>query len=102
MLRPLILASCLLAIAGAALARPPAYKAPEETAALAPGPDVDIADANCSACHSVDYITTQPRHLPDPKAFWSAEVAKMRNAYGWKTSDEDAAKIVKYLSETYR
>lgn len=102
MLRPaLLLAGCLL-VAGAAVAKPPAYIAPEETVSLAPGPDVDIVDANCSACHSVDYITTQPRHFPDPKAFWSAEVTKMRTAYGFKTSDEDAAKIVNYLSETYR
>ena len=101
MLRPTLLAFCILA-AGAAVAKPPAYTPPEETASLAPGPDVDVVDANCSACHSVDYITTQPRHLADPKAFWSAEVTKMRNAYGFKTSDEDAAKIVNYLAETYR
>lgn len=100
-LRAAILAGCVLA-AGAAVAKAPAYKPPPETASLAPGPDSDIADANCSACHSVDYITTQPRRLPDPKAFWSAEVTKMRSAYGFKTTDEDAAKIVKYLSETYK
>lgn len=83
-------------------AKPPSYKPPEETAALAPGPNMDIAEASCSACHSVDYITTQPRHLTDQKAFWTAEVAKMRSAYGFKTTDEMAAKIVQYLSETYR
>jgi cytochrome c5 len=83
-------------------AKPPAYKPPEETAALAPGRDMDIAEATCSACHSVDYITTQPRQLADQKAFWTAEVTKMRSAYGLKTTDEMAGKIVQYLSETYR
>ncbi len=101
MLRPAIIACCVLA-AGAAIAKPLLYTPPAETASLAPGPDVDIVEANCSACHSVDYITTQPRHLADANAFWSAEVGKMRHAYGFKTSDEDAAKMVKYLSETYK
>ena len=84
------------------LAKPPAYVAPEETATLAPGPNVDIAEATCSACHSLDYITTQPRSFPDQKAFWTAEVAKMRSTYKLDTTDENAAKIVDYLAATYR
>jgi mono/diheme cytochrome c family protein len=100
MLRPLIMAVGVLA-ASAALAKPPAYEPPPETAQLAPGPDVEIAEANCSACHSVDYITTQPRGHADPKAFWSAAVVKMKNVYRYKGADEDMAKIVDYLAATY-
>ena len=100
-LRSILLAAALLA-AGGALAAPKPYQAPPETASLADGPDVDLVDANCSACHSVDYITTQPRGLADPKGFWTAEVNKMKKAYGYKADDQDAAKIVAYLTEVYR
>ena len=42
-------------------AKPMSYDLPEETAALKPGPDVEVVQGNCMGCHSVDYITTQPR-----------------------------------------
>jgi mono/diheme cytochrome c family protein len=91
-----------VAAAGAAVrAAPPTYRAPPETATLAPGPDLELAQARCSACHSADYITTQPRNFANPRAVWTAEVAKMRKVYGATLSDEDAAKIVDYLVATY-
>jgi hypothetical protein len=98
----------LLAIAGAGLAlgagpgsaKPIPYKAPPETAKLAPGPNLDSAEGYCAACHSVDYITTQPRSVG--AGFWQAEVTKMIKAYGAPIPDEDAKKIVDYLNATYR
>jgi mono/diheme cytochrome c family protein len=75
--------------------------APPETATLAPGPNLELAQTQCGACHSVDYITTQPRSFADPRAVWTAEVAKMRKAYGAPVTDEDAAKIVDYLVAAY-
>ena len=77
------------------------YTLPDETAALTPGPHVDVAQV-CGSCHSVDYITTQPPGHADPRAFWSAEVAKMRKAFGAPVDDKDAAQIVEYLASTYR
>ncbi len=74
---------------------------PPETAALAPGPNLEVARSHCGLCHSVDYITTQPRSFADPRAVWTAEVAKMRKAYGAPLTDDDAAKIVDYLVATY-
>ena len=74
---------------------------PEETASLAPGPGREAAEANCTACHSADYISTQPRGLPDPGAFWAAEVAKMRHAYGAPIEEQDARAIVDYLVAAY-
>lgn len=92
----------LLALpAGAAAAAPIAYELPAETATLAPGPDHDLVQGICTACHSADYITTQPRPLADPRAFWTAEVAKMRGPYAAPVSDEDAKKVVEYLAATY-
>jgi sulfite dehydrogenase (cytochrome) subunit B len=87
---------------GSATPEPVRYSgAPLETATLAPGPNLQVAQAQCGMCHSVDYITTQPRNFSDPRAVWTAEVAKMRKAYGAPLTDEDAAKIVDYLVATY-
>jgi mono/diheme cytochrome c family protein len=94
-------ASAAALIAGATAAAPVQYKAPPETARLDPGPNLAIAQAHCALCHSVDYITTQPRNFANPRAVWTGEVAKMRKAYGATISDEDSAKIVDYLVATY-
>ena len=49
----------LIAVASSALAETLVYPLPPETAELKPGPGVDTA-AVCQACHSADYISTQP------------------------------------------
>ena len=90
-----------LALASTAAAAPVPYTPPPETAKLAPGPNLEIAQSHCGLCHSVDYITTQPRNFANPRAVWTAEVAKMRKAYGAQMTDEDASKIVDYLVATY-
>jgi mono/diheme cytochrome c family protein len=90
-----------LCAGGAASAAPRSYVLPDETAALADGPNLDIAQGNCSACHSADYITTQPRPLPNPQAFWTAEVVKMQKLYGAPIEDGDVPKIVDYLVHAY-
>jgi sulfite dehydrogenase (cytochrome) subunit B len=91
----------LLALPGAALAAPVIYHPPAERTDLVPGPDRDLTRGACAACHSLDYITTQPRSFPDMHAFWAAEVAKMRGPYGAHIGDADAKKIVEYLSGAY-
>jgi mono/diheme cytochrome c family protein len=86
-------------MAGVAAAKPATYELPDETATFKPGPHQDVAQNNCSACHSADYLTIQP-----PKkgaAFWQAEVTKMRQVYRAQISDEDAKQIVEYLSQSY-
>lgn len=93
-----LLAGCCLT---AALAAPVQYELPAETAEYAPGPHQDVAQSNCGACHSVDYISTQPRNLRDPRAFWTAEVAKMQKVYGAPIDDADAKLIVEYLVAAY-
>lgn len=91
----------LLALPAIALAAPVSYHPPAETAMLAPGPGRDMAQGICATCHSVNYITTQPRSSPDMRAFWTAEVTKMRGLYGAPIDDTQAAKIVDYLAATY-
>jgi sulfite dehydrogenase (cytochrome) subunit B len=101
-MRRIMLAAAMAAgLTAAALARPVSYDLPEETAELAPGPGLEIAQANCVACHSADYIATQPRTLRDPAAFWTAEVNKMRHSYGASVEDSDVKAIVDYLVATY-
>jgi mono/diheme cytochrome c family protein len=96
---------CLAAVAvlgfGSVVAAPVQYKLPEETAAFKPGPNLDVVMNNCTACHSADYISTQPQGPKFKKDFWQAEVTKMIKVYGAPIDDADVPKIVEYLAGTY-
>ena len=98
LLAPAAIAGLLFGSAGAA---PVNYKLPEETAAFKPGPNLDVVQNNCTACHSADYIGTQPRGPKYKKDFWQAEVTKMIKLYGAPIDDADVPKIVEYLAATY-
>ena len=95
----LALAGCLLL--ASAQAAPVSYTLPEETAAFKPGPNLDVVKANCAACHSADYVQTQPRGEKFKKDFWQAEVTKMIKVYGAPIDDADVPRIVEYLTATY-
>lgn len=86
---------------GPLLAAPTSYKLPEETAAFKPGANLDVVRNNCTACHSADYINTQPRGPRFKKDFWQAEVTKMIKVYGAPIDEADVGKIVDYLAATY-
>jgi hypothetical protein len=94
-----------MAVAGAipavVSAEPVSYVLPDATATLEPGPNVDVVQNNCFACHSVDYIQTQPRGPKFKKDFWQAEVMKMIKVYGAPIDEADVSKIVEYLAQTY-
>ena len=85
----------------AATASPIGYKLPEETAAFKPGDGLDVVKSNCAACHSADYVKTQPRGEKFRKDFWAAEVTKMIKVYGAPIEDKDVGKIVDYLTANY-
>ena len=99
-LLPAIAAITALSL-GSLTAAPVNYKLPEETVALKPGPNLELVKNNCTACHSVDYISTQPRGPKFKKDFWQAEVTKMIKVYGAPIDDADVPKIVDYLTATY-
>jgi mono/diheme cytochrome c family protein len=82
-------------------AAPVSFTLPDETAAFKPGANLDVVQNNCTACHSADYIQTQPRGAKFKKDFWQAEVTKMIKTYGAPIEDADVSKIVDYLSENY-
>ena len=77
------------------------YTLPEETVTFAPGDNRDVAEANCTGCHSADYIQTQPHGEKFKRNFWQAEVTKMIKTYGAPIDPADVDKIVDYLAADY-
>ena len=96
----LVASLALAAAVGSAPAAPVNYKTPDEVAAFKPGPNLEVVQGNCTACHSSDYIATQPP-MKDKKGFWQSEVTKMIKVYGAPIDDADVGKIVDYLATTY-
>lgn len=80
-------------------ATPVTIELPEPEQSLKAGEGRDVTLNNCQACHSLDYIATQPPRKGAP--FWDAEVKKMVKVFGASISDEDAKKISAYLVQTY-
>jgi sulfite dehydrogenase len=73
---------------------------PPETAALKPStlPGYQKALQNCTACHSAQYMQTQPA---SSHAWWTAEVSKMKHVYGAPIADADMSAIAEYMFATY-
>ena len=73
--------------------------ADEQAIALKKAPGLDKVEANCAACHSLDYIVM---NSPYPNAaLWDAEVTKMIKTYGAPITDADAKEIAEYLKKNY-
>lgn len=88
---PIIAAACLL-LASSAMAGEDKVKL-KDSAGLAQ------VQANCVACHSLDYIPLNSRFL-DRKG-WEAEVTKMMKAYAAPVKEQDVPAIVDYLTREY-
>ena len=87
----------LIAFVAALFAHPSI--AQEKPVQLKKAPGLDKVEANCAACHSLDYI---PMNSPYPTgAVWEAEVTKMIKAYGAPIEDADAKVITEYLKKNY-
>ena len=82
----------------AALTASPAF-AEEKPVALKQGAGLDKVEANCAACHSLDYIQMNSPFMTP--AVWDAEVTKMIKAYGAPIADDDAKAIGDYLKANY-
>jgi sulfite dehydrogenase (cytochrome) subunit B len=87
----------LFAVLAALVALPAA--ADEPLIDLKPGPGLDKVQGNCGACHSLDYIQMNSPFLNADG--WTAEVNKMRKAFGAPISDNDAKAIADYLAKNY-
>jgi mono/diheme cytochrome c family protein len=86
-----------IVLAGVLMAGP-AF-AQEKPVALKQGPGLDKVEANCAACHSLDYIQMNSPFMT--AAVWDAEVAKMIHAFGAPISEADARAIAEYLKANY-
>jgi len=76
-----------------------AAAADDKPVQLKKAPGLDKVEANCQACHSLDYI---PMNSPFPNAaLWDAEVTKMIKAFGAPIDDADAKAIADYLKANY-
>ena len=91
-MRVTLLLSSLILAAGVVIAA-------EQRVALKDGPGRDKVEANCTACHSLDYILGNSPFMN--RAVWDAEVTKMIKAFGAPISDADAKEIIDYLTKNY-
>ena len=66
---------------------------------LKDGPGKQLVEANCTMCHSLDYIQMNSPFL-DRKG-WEASVNKMIKAMGAPVAEADVQKIVDYLASQY-
>ena len=62
-------------------------------------PDSRVVVNHCSSCHSLDYITTQPRGKGEQ--FWRDSVAKMINVYKAPLSPEQADAVAATLARKF-
>ena len=86
-------------LASAALLACNGTLADETRIRMADAPETPTLIANCSGCHSLDYIQMNSRFVK--RAGWEAEVKKMVSVMGAPVSEADAAKLVDYLTREY-
>jgi hypothetical protein len=71
----------------------------EQDFRLKDGPAADAVRANCSICHSLDYIQMNSPFMK--RAGWEAEVRKMVKVMGAPVPEQDVAVLVDYLASAY-
>ena len=94
----MIVVAATLSLLGFAADGKKDWKLPPETAKLEPGDGVELVTAQCIICHSLDYISIQPRMN---RAAWTATVTKMKEKYGAPITTEHMEKLVAYLVKAY-
>lgn len=74
---------------------------PEETASFRayPLPGSKLVRQHCLACHSADYVVSQPSD--STREYWERTVVKMRTAFGAPIPDGDIPPMVDYLVKNY-
>ena len=71
---------------------------PAESGAFKQDTGAEIANGQCLICHSVEYVTMQPRMA---RAFWKGSVVKMQQKYGAPIPDGQIEPLVDYLIRNY-
>ena len=95
----LIAAGLLMALASPLVAKD--LQIPPDTVLLTPSPlpGYAKAQANCTMCHSAEYMRYQPPSAARP--YWDAMVHRMKAVFKAPIADEDMPEIVDYLAKTY-
>ena len=96
-MKSLILALILAGIPLVAFAGDPSDR--EFSIKLKQAPGVEQVEANCAACHSLDYVQMNSTFLA--ASGWDAEIAKMIRVFGAPINEGDAAAIGNYLKANY-
>lgn len=71
---------------------------PSTQPSLRPGDGAGMVTAQCSLCHSLDYIATQPALT---RAQWTAGIEKMRTRFGAPIQTNQVSALVEYLTRNY-
>jgi hypothetical protein len=71
---------------------------PPETARLKPGSGAELLQSQCALCHSLDYISTQPRLT---RAQWEASIQKMQQKYAAPVPADNVPRLLDYLAKNY-
>jgi mono/diheme cytochrome c family protein len=92
-------AVCTLALA--ATAAPKTIELPPDGVQLkeSPLPGYALAQTQCVACHSAEYMRYQPAGAARP--YWDAMTRRMKAVFKAPLNDDDIPAIVDYLVKTY-
>lgn len=71
----------------------------EDEFTLKPGAGLDLVQANCIACHSLDYPVMNAPFLD--KKGWTGVVTKMVKVFGAPIEEADQTQIIDYLVANY-
>jgi sulfite dehydrogenase (cytochrome) subunit B len=80
------------------LAADKGWKLPPENVKIEKTPGAELVMAQCAICHSLDYISIQPRL---DRAAWTATVAKMKDRYGAPVNPPTTNELINYLVKNY-
>src|SRR4051794_2869585 len=94
----IVVSSTLLPIASAAVKT---IQLPPDAVALKPSPlpGYALAQNQCVACHSAEYMLYQPPSAARP--YWDTMVKRMKAVFKAPIEDADMPAIVDYLVKTY-
>lgn len=74
------------------------WKLPADEPKLKEAPGAELVTASCILCHSVDYISTQPKFSRDQ---WKATLTKMQQKFGAPLNPEKFDPLLDYLVTNY-
>jgi len=96
-----LLALAAFALALSAPVEAKDMKLPPDGVQLTPSPlpGYAKAQANCTMCHSAEYMRYQPPTAARP--YWDAMVHRMKVVFKAPVADEDMPEIIDYLVKTY-